>query len=395
MPRRLLGVFLLLLVSVSFARAQGEVVLFNVGSESVSRHEFEYHFAKSTEKRADVFIKSYARFKQKVQYAKELKLDTLSTFRKQKEQFETVLKESSSLAAERKALPSEQGWIKLLHITYPLKQIANKFEQKRGLVYMDSLYITLQKNADLVIKECLWIQNRYLLNEWREQLSHLEKGEYSKPFYSPLGIHIVAWIDKRDVVSNGENLDKDVALRIQEVEEGLLTLALDDYWDRTLVCSEKDLRSHFKKYRTDYGGGIPHFRGAVIHCKDRKKTKEIKKYLKRYSQSQWKEAVGQMPEQLAKGCKVEVGLFAINTNPYVDKLVFKCGSFDPLEDYPYSLVLGKKLKDGPSDYLDVRLKVEQDCREAKKKAEMEAFESKNKVEIDEYVLKTVNRAENK
>ena len=41
------------------------------------------------------------------------------------------------------------------------------------------------------------------------------------------------------------------------------------------------------------------------------------------------------------------------------------------------------------------MKVEKDCRKARKKAEMQAFMQKKRVEIDKEVLKTVNRAENK
>ena len=77
MPRRLLGIFMLLLVSVTLVRAQGDVVLLTVGSEKVSRSEFEYHFSKSSEKRADVFLETFARFKQEVQCARGLGLDTL------------------------------------------------------------------------------------------------------------------------------------------------------------------------------------------------------------------------------------------------------------------------------------------------------------------------------
>ena len=103
----------------------------------------------------------------------------------------------------------------------------------------------------------------------------------------------------------------------------------------------------------------------------------------------------QMPADIAGGCQMELGLFAIGKNPYVDKLVFKCGEFEPVPDLPYTWVLGKKLKKGPTDYRDVLVKVEKDCREAKKKVEMDAFMQKNRVEIDKEVLKTVNRAENK
>ena len=179
------------------------------------------------------------------------------------------------------------------------------------------------------------------------------------------------------------------------MEDGLLALALDLYWKEELVCTAQDLEGYFKKHRADYGGGNPHFRGAVIHCRDKKEAKAIQKYLRQYPEVRWAEAMEQMPADIAEGFQVEIGLFAIGKNPYVDKLVFKCGEFEPLPELPYTWVLGKKLKKGPTDYRDVLVEVEKDCREAKKKAELDAFMQKNRVEIDKEVLKTVNRAENK
>ena len=44
MPRRLLGILIFLLVSVLVARAQGDIVLMQVGDEVVSKVEFEYYW---------------------------------------------------------------------------------------------------------------------------------------------------------------------------------------------------------------------------------------------------------------------------------------------------------------------------------------------------------------
>ena len=90
MPRRLLGVWVLLLVSVLVGRAQGDAVLLTVNDEAVSRSEFEYHFSRSLEKCADVFAETYGRFKQKVFVAKELGLDTLLSYHRRKEGMDTL-----------------------------------------------------------------------------------------------------------------------------------------------------------------------------------------------------------------------------------------------------------------------------------------------------------------
>ena len=398
MPRRLLGVFTLLLVSVLLGRAQGDVVLLTVGDEAVSKREFEYFFSKSPEKRADVFVETYARFKQKVQYAKELRLDTLYAYRRQMDLCRQVF-DRQKRKLELDTLRAEKEWIRLVHVSWPLKQSAGKQEQQVGKRYLDSLYVALQEGGAWRghAEELPWTQTHCLLDEWQSQLKGLERNEFSKPFFSPLGVHLVAWTDKargKSVASMISPLDD--AFRQKEMEEGLLVTALEAYWEKVLVCSEQDLEEYFKAHRTEYGGGVPHFRGAVIHCQSKKEAKAIKKYLKNYPEALWKEAVEErMPEEISQSCRIEIGLFAIGRNPYVDKLVFKCGDFQSLADYPYTWVSGKKLKKGPTDYRDVRMKVEKDCRKARKKAEMQAFMQKKRVEIDKEVLKTVNRAENK
>ena len=170
----------------------------------------------------------------------------------------------------------------------------------------------------------------------------------------------------------------------------MLVTSLDAYVEQNLNCTEQELEKYFKQRRSDYGWGTPHFRGAVIHCQDKKTAKKIKKYLQKYPERHWPKAWNSMPEEITKEARLETGLFPIGKNPFVDKLVFKCGTFDPLTDYPYSWVLGKKLKKGPTHWEDVREKVYQDCKKDKKEAEMEAIIRKYELEIDEEVLKTVN-----
>ena len=400
MPRRLLGIFILLLASVSMVRAQGDAVLLTVGDEAVTKGEFEHHFRASLEKRADVFLRTYARFKQKVQAAKEQGLDTLSAYRRQVEQYRQALDfRTRKSGKERHDRPSDKERVKLVHVTCPLGQHADKRKERVGKHYIDSLYTLLSQGGERqgVVKELPWIQTRYLLKEWQAQLAVLERNELSKPFYSPLGIHLIAWTDKGAGRSSEESLPvaEDEAFRQREMEEGLLVAVWEARMQANLRCTERDLEAWFKEHRADYGWGKPHFRGAVIHCRSKKEAKAIKKYLKKYPESVWMEAWKRMPAEVSAASRMEMGLFAIGENPYVDKLVFKQGAFQALPDYPHSWVLGKTLKKGPTSYQDVRKKVEADCREAKKMAEIEAVEGKYRVEINEEVLKTVNNDGNK
>ena len=397
MPRRLLGIFILLLVFVSMMQAQGEVVLLTVGGETIGKEEFEYYWSQSSEERAHVFAQTYGRFIQKVQWAKELGLDTLPTYRERVSYYRRIV-EHRARKQERKGSHrgKEEEWIKLKHVTWPLRQHESRRKEKEAKAYIDSLYVSLKGGAEVAFETLSWIQTRHLLKEWQVQLENLPKGEFSEPFYSSQGIHIIAWTDRmKGEPAEKVMLDHTQSFRMEELENGLLVASLDAYLEDTLVCSESDLENYFEKNREQYGWGIPHYRGAVIHCQDKKEAKKIKKYLSKYPIALWKDAWERMPKEISEKCLMEIGMFSIGKNPYVDKLAFKCGEYQPLKDYPYTWVLGKKLKKGPTGYQDVYEDLKEDCLKAKKEAEIEAFIQKNKVEIDEEVLKTVNRCRNK
>ena len=332
-----------------------------------------------------------------MQWAKELGLDTLPAYLERVNYYRRILEHRAG-KQERKHLyrGMEDEWIKLKHITCPLRQHESRRKEKETKAYVDSLYASLKGGADVAFETLSWIQTRHLLKEWQTQLENLPKGEYSEPFYSSQGIHIIAWTDRmkgnpaEKVIS-----DQTQSFRIKELENGLLVTALDAYLENSLVCSDSDLEDYFKRNREQYGWGIPHYRGAVIHCQNKKEAKRIKKYLSKYPVALWKDAWERMPKEISEQCLMEIGLFSIGKNSYVDKLAFKCGEYQPMENYPYTWILGQKLKKGPTDYKDVYEDLKGDCLKAKKEAEIEAFIQKNKVEIDEEVLKTVNRCRNK
>ena len=395
MPRRLLGIWVLLLVSALAGRAQGDAVLLTVNNDSVSRSEFEYHFCRSFEKNADVFVETYGHFKQKVLVAKELGLDTLQSYQHRKEELLLLFDKQ-----EVDVKTSELGrrWILLKCVTYPLKQSASKDEIRRGQQYLDSLYAAFQESTipRKMVVEAKWMQVRFLLDEWQIVLKNLEKGKWSRPFCSPLGIHLIAWVDKRegnDCWLNAFYADR--SFQKKELEEGLLVASLDDYLQTKVTLTEKEQEEWFRMNPMEYGVGTPHFRGAVIHCQNKKDAKTIRKFLKKYPELLWKDAIEEMPANMKDRCRIDVGLFKIGENPYVDKLVFGCGDFEELAGYPFTMTMGKRLKKGPKTFYDVRRKVENDCFNAKKKDELEALMRKYRVEVNKEVLKTVNRAVNK
>ena len=259
-----------------------------------------------------------------------------------------------------------------------------------------------------------WMPVNKNMQEWIDKLESLERNKISAPFYSPMGIHIVKWIDRRQGVSFEEKREQllnylekngnctwkelsaeqkeELEFRVQELQDGLLAAYLSQkYQSGDEAWNEDDLERFFKQHKSDYAWELPHYRGAVIHCKDRKTASAIKKQLKKKPVSQWKDILHTLTgDDASSKVRMEAGVFQIGTNRYIDKLVFKCGSFQPEPDLPYTFVMGKKLKKGPESYEDVREAVVKDYLTVYEDAWLKDLKRKYKVEINQEVLKTVN-----
>ena len=401
MPRGLLGILIFLLVSVSVARAQGDIVLLRIGDTQVYKSEFEYYFNRSNCNTSQEFLEDFIAYKAKALYAKELGLDTFPDFINQKmyylQSLEGLLGKKDPVGCQSSAAGEE--WMELWHVTCPLEQHVPKADEIKAKSFMDSISSVLKDNVvgEGKIGKTLWIPRHLLLPEWDKALAGLTQGEISKPFYSPIGLHIVCWKDKRmDEKPLEKEMDSEVVsafnYKVKEVEDALLVMALS--MNRSFSYSEEELEEFFIRYREGYQWDYPHYRGAVFHCKNKKTAKAIKKHLKRYDFSSWEEALNGLNFVYAESYRMEYGLFQIGKNKYVDKLIFKCGSFEPLSDYPYTFVMGKKLK-VPDSYKDVRDKVVKDYLDYQDRHWNDVVKHKYKVEINEEVLKTVNNSGNK
>lgn len=244
-------------------------------------------------------------------------------------------------------------------------------------------------------------------------IEHIEEGELFCSIFSPLGIHIVYLLDRRQgvypsettgnvavqkVANSGPTERKDSLLNktrmeLCQVSDGLLAA----YWDKrhggtkSGNISDKELQNYFESHKNDYAWDLPHFKGGVIHCLNKKVASKLKKRLKKCPLDKWNEEISAFSQENPEWeVVVETGLFQIGTNPYVDKLAFKCGQFTPRTDLPYAFVLGKRLKKGPEDFQDVRDEVQRDYRLWTERAQMEELKRGFRIEINQDILKTVN-----
>lgn len=426
-------------------------ILFTLNGDPVSVGEFNGYCERSGAGEGEFserLFNYFLYFKLKVADARRMKIDTLMDFRLQCRMLQGQALEHYVAQAEgKKDYSSLNGskshgnfpaddWVKIQHITLSLPQHSSAGDERKAEQRMDSVYHALKHGASFEFMASRygqgegfgyrpdeWLPLSALLDEFVGKLEQLKPGEFSDPFYSPLGVHIVRLIDRRHgmeaesaVPDRGlpekkaqlpfagsdlfrawkdgtDNWPVAVSALLNRVEDELLAV----YWDKMqgktmpLEVSDEDLERYFKSHRKEYQWSLPHFRGGVVHCLDKKSASRLKKILKKIPYSQWNEKIRELAaEDERLEAVVETGVFRIGVNAYVDRLAFKCGSFVPFPDLPFTFVLGKRLKKGPESYLDVIDEVRKDYLYSCQDARLAELKNRYLVEINKEVLKTVN-----
>ena len=428
---RIAWLFLCLLMGLKFSvsYAEDRRVLFRIDGEETSVEEFEHYYTQvyaASRVSVEQFLPHFLYYKLKVADAKRQSWDTITDFRLQCSALQNEI-----LKSEERGVPQKQdtllNWVRFRQISFLLPQHASYEQERVARQRIDSVYTALkngipfEKLAQSYVKVPLlspyldgeWIPERCLIKEFAGQLSTLKKGNYSAPFFSPLGIHIVYLLDRRQGVYPSEttanmavqkvtnsvpterkdSLLNKTRMELCQVADGLLAA----YWDKrhggtkSGTISDKELQNYFESHKNDYAWDLPHFKGGVIHCLNKKVASKLKKRLKKCPLDKWNEEISAFSQENPEWkVVVETGLFQIGTNPYVDKLAFKCGHFTPRTDLPYAFVLGKRLKKGPEDFQNVRDEVLRDYRLWTERAQMEELKRGFRIEINQDILKTVN-----
>lgn len=450
---RKIGLSLLALLAVVSSLAETGKVLIRIDGKEVTDTELEAYYSRSPVRSRETpqrYFNHFLFFKLKVADALSMGWDTLPEFKQQYhvlsgEMLKPVLVKRQEMKAffqhqyqEEKARLLTNTWVRTEFLTLPLSQHPAKAEEDQAQSLMDSAYVALQNGvtfSELTSRYVsqkpqlkggtMWMPLVGLVPELAERLQNLDEGVVSRPFYSPVGMHIVRLLDRKDgrdfretypmlqaycdrrldgvpvlnedlyrAWKNGSSdYPASVESTLQWVRDGLLAA----WWDARLGTDKHiqpkpgELENYFKEHKEEYAWDLPHFKGAVIHCQNRKAASKIKKKLKKLPLSEWEKVLSQEAiRDSVYHAELETGLFQIGKNPYVDKLAFKCGSYLPHAELPYTFVLGKRLKKGPEEYQDVLDAVMTDYCEAQKESEMLALKRKFKVEINQDVLKTVN-----
>lgn len=463
---------LFVLVVCAASSVCGQVVdpvLMKINGAPVYRSEFEYAFNKNNgslsdkEQSIEEYLPMFIDFKLKVEEAKYLRYDTISSikdeYKRDRDQLaesylidsDFIDNEAYRIYANDSATIGKDGFIKVAHISFLVKQKADNAEVKMAKAKVDSAYAMLQggKTFD-EIAECFKLQpssvapfeivKGQVYAEFENVAYALADGRYSEPFESPAGFHIVKrfssrpfgtfeeykpaivrMLEQRDIrrearlrkgrelaAEMGGGISPEAALQredslleikypefgnlMREYYEGLLFFAVStsEVWNKA-SSDEKGLKKFFNMNKKKYSFDTPRFRGAVITAKSKENLDAIKGLLAGQDNDKFKSLIeANLPKDSIKTARVELGIFSAGDNAWVDKLVFSQGDGGKMRPgFTFVDVVGT-LIEKPETYKDVKGAVVSDYQKYLEEKWVKSLRKKHKVKVYKEILKTVN-----
>lgn len=457
-------------LSASSVLAQvADPVLMKVNGTPVYRSEFEYAFNKNNDnlngkgQTVEDYLPMYIDFKLKIEEAKAMRLDTVSSlleeYRKDRDQLaesylidpDYIDNEAYRIYAKDSATIGKDGFLKVAHLLFMARQKGDDAAVRLAKERADSAYVMLGEGktfSDIVgffglnpqSVEPFEIIRGQVYAEFEQAAYALADGEYSSPFESPVGFHIVkrfsvrpfgsfeeykpaivSMLEKMDIKSEarmrkgvelakefGGNISPEEALAredslletkypefgnlMREYYEGLLFFAVSTskVWNRASE-DEPGLNKFFKKNAKKYKFDTPRFRGALVWTKSQENMDSIKAVLQGRKADEYKSAIeAGLSADSIRTARVELGVYAVGDNAWVDKLVFSQGEGGKMRmGLSHVDVVGTVI-DKPETYKDVKGNVINDYQKYLEEKWLKSLRKKYKVVVDQEVLKTVN-----
>lgn len=466
--KKTIGLCFVALALAMAGRAQApaaDPVVMTINGKDVPKSEFAYYYNKNGKNNCSLsdYVDLFINYRLKVDKALAEHLDTLQSFKdefatyrdKQLQPFliDSLYEDSIALGvySRMEQQIGDSDLIKVAHIFLSLPQKASPKLVQTKQACIDSIYALLQGGADFaeLARKCSedystaagggelpWIGPNQAIKEFETVAYSLKPGQYSKPFQSAIGLHIIKMDDRKKLEPYAEKRDEiikllkaqgldDMAFRhaveqrlaasngtltreelmqqvlnshaaehpelrplVKEYHDGLLLFEVmkRDVWNP----AEQDtagLEAFFKKNRKNYSWTSPRFKGFVVHCKEASQTEEAKKILKKNEHKDWAGAIrSKFNSEKTPQVIVTRKIFKQGDNAFVDHEYFSGEEPKANKRYPYTVLIGKLLKKGPEEFDDVRGQVVSDYQEVKEKEWTKRLRDKAQIQINKEVL---------
>lgn len=364
---------------------------------------------------------------------------------------EYIEREAHNVYAKDSATIGLSGFVKVAHIFIPVKQKAVEKDVAAAKMKADSAYAALQTGATFMDAAAsisipanslqpFEIVKGQAYKEFETIAYSLADSTFSEPFRSPAGYHIVmrynsrpfgryseyreaiiSMLEKRGIRNSarrmkgvalakemGGNLSPEQALAIEdslletkypefgnlmtEYHDGLLFFEIStrEVWDKASADSI-GLAKFFKKNKKKYKFETPRYRGAVVYANSAEDVTKAKQLFAKAPQDSYRKILkDNFYIDSVYTVRLEMGVFAIGDNAWVDKLVFGQGDGGRKKiGFELVDVAGTLLK-APETFRDVKGVVLNDYQKFLEEHWVKSLHKKFSVEVDKEVLKTVN-----
>ena len=227
--KKILAVMMLASATTAMAQTQKDPILMTIQGHQVPRSEFEYSFNKNNaegvidKKSVDEYVDLFINYKLKVLAAKDARLDTLTSFKREFAQYRDqqvrptlindadVEAEAQKIYQQTKENIGPKGLVKPAHILLFVRQKDSEEKKQEAKQRIDSIYQALKDGADfaeLAKKysqdpgsaknggELPWVAPKQTLQEFEDAAYKLENGQMSEPVLTAAGYHIIKMIDR-------------------------------------------------------------------------------------------------------------------------------------------------------------------------------------------------------
>jgi len=192
--------------------------------------------------------------------------------------------------------------------------------------------------------------------------------------------------------SHLEQSHSDFRNLMQEYHDGILLFNVSnkEVWEKA-SADTVGLRHFFESNKAKYKWTVPHFKGRVLSCKDKKTVDKVKLILKNEPEDSIDKRLSALNTKDNIVVKSEKNLFAKGENKVVDYYAFNAGTYKASDDFKFVWVVGKVLNTDPESYQDVKGAVIQDYQTYLESEWVKSLQAKYQVIVNEEVLKTVNK----